>query len=91
MKRPESGLSLEASLLVFRLRFAKLWIILSIIGVQSPWEVTTFTGSSEWYLLTNITITSLLNILQHIYAVNLICLNTIVISCSFIYFQLRMM
>ena len=36
MKRPESGLSLEASLLVFRLRFAKLLIILSIIVVQSP-------------------------------------------------------
>ena len=36
MKRPESGLSLEASLLVFRLRFAKLWVILSIIVVQSP-------------------------------------------------------
>ena len=94
MKRPESGLSLEASLLVFRLRFAKLWIILSIIGVQSPWEVTTFTGSAEWYLLTNITITSLLNILRqhiYIYTLNLICLNTIVISCIFIYFQLRMM
>ena len=36
MKRPESGLSLEASFLVFRLRFAKPLLILSIIVVQSP-------------------------------------------------------
>ena len=36
MKRPENGLSLEASLLGIRLRFAKLLVILSIIVAQSP-------------------------------------------------------
>ena len=36
MKRPESGLSLEASLLVFRLRFAKLLIILSYHSCTVP-------------------------------------------------------